>query len=187
MKYIVRKGFFDYEKEEKWLNEMSLKGMALSNYTWCRYVFEEVPNNQYIYRIEFLNKMPTHPESIAYLRFLEENGVECVATYRSWVYLRKKATEGPFDIYTDIDSIITHYMRIYTMWNTIMIVEFIAAFLNISIGLINLSIGEILGNFSYANIMIGFCLLPIGFLGFILGRPIRKKIKKLEKEKVIRE
>ena len=66
MKHTVRKIFLNYEKEEEWLNEMSAKGMALIYYSWCRYVFEETQNNEYIYRIELLEKSPTSAESIPY-------------------------------------------------------------------------------------------------------------------------
>jgi len=48
MKHIVRKAYWDYEKEEKWLNAMSAKGMALTDYSWCRYVFTETPCNEFI-------------------------------------------------------------------------------------------------------------------------------------------
>jgi hypothetical protein len=37
MKHVVRKAFFDFKKEEKYLNEMSVKGLALTDCTWCRY------------------------------------------------------------------------------------------------------------------------------------------------------
>lgn len=187
MKHVIWKAYWDFEKEEKWLNEMSAKGMALTDYSWCRYVFEETSNNQYVYRIEFLKDMPKHPESIAYLRFLEENGIECVASFMRWVYLRKKATEGPFDIYTDIDSKIKHYKRIYTMWNTLMFVEFAAGFANLLISIVNLNTGEKLGNFSYGNLIIGLCLTLLVFLFYRLGLPLREKIKRLEQEKTIRE
>ena len=187
MKHIVWKAYWDYEKEEKWLNEMSAKGMVLTDYSWCRYAFEETQNNQYTYRIELLENMPNHPESVAYIRFLEENGVECVATYMRWVYLRKKTSEGSFDVYTDIDSKIKHYKRIYALWNTLMIAESGAGLLNLSIGLTNLNINEKSGDFSYGNLIIGLCLILWGLLFFKLGFPIRKKIKKLEKEKNIRE
>ena len=187
MKHVVRKAFWDYEKEEKWLNEMSAKGMALTDYSWCRYVFEEAQPNEYTYRIELLENMPNHAESVAYIRFLEESGVECVATYTRWIYLRKKTSEGSFEIYTDIDSRIKHYKRIYTMWNTLTFVEFTAGLSNLVIGIVNLNIGEKLGNFSYGNLAIGFTLLPLGLLFYRLGRPLRRKIKKLEQEKTIRE
>ena len=187
MKYIVRKAYWDFEKEEQWLNEMSAKGMAFTDYSWCRYVFTDTPDNQYIYRIELLENLPTHAESIAYLRFLEENGVECVATYMRWVYLRKPASEGPFDIYTDIDSKIKHYQRVNRFLSTMMFIEFGAAAANLPVGIANLFIGERLGNFSFGNLIIGSVVLALGFLFLGLVIPIRKKIKKLRQEKAIHE
>lgn len=187
MKYVVRKAFWDYEKEEKWLNEMSAKGMALTDYSWCRYVFEETAPSQYTYRIDLLQNEPTHPEGVAYIRFLEESGIECVSTYRLWIYLRKNTSEGPFELYTDIDSKINHYKRIYAWWQTLMLIEFMAGFLNVIIGLINLGFHEKLGDFSYVNLAIGLPLLLLALLLYRLGRPLRRKIKKLELEKAIRE
>lgn len=52
MKQVIRKAFWNYEKEEHWLNTMSAKSLAMTNYSWCRYVFEEEPRGEYIYRIE---------------------------------------------------------------------------------------------------------------------------------------
>jgi len=68
-----------------------------------------------------------------------------------------------------------------------MCIEFMAGFINLIIGFANLNIGEKLGNFSYGNLTIGFCLIPLGLFFLKLGSPIRKKIKKLEQEKAIRE
>ncbi len=187
MKHVVRKAYWDFEKEERWLNEMSAKGMAFTDYSWCRYVFTDAPDNQYIYRIELLENLPTHPESIAYLRFLEENGIECVATYMRWAYLRKPASEGAFDLYTDIDSRIKHYQRINRFWNFLMLLEFGAAFANLSVGIINLSIETQPENLHYGNLVIGCVVLAFGLLFLALGVPIRRKIKKLRREKAIRE
>ncbi|MEA4869095.1 MAG: DUF2812 domain-containing protein [Christensenella sp.] len=187
MKFVVHKAIWDYEKEEQWLNEMSAKGLAFTDYSWCRYVFTEAPANQSIYRIELLENMPTHPQSQAYLRFLEENGVEFVSSYMRWVYLRKPASEGAFDIYTDIDSKIRHYQRIHLMWTTLMLAEFAVGLSNLAIGIVNLKIGERLGNFSYGNLIIGGCVVILGFLFLALGVPLRRKIKKLKLEQAIRE
>ena len=187
MKHIVRKAYWDFEKEEKWLNDMSAKGMAFTDYSWCRYVFSEAPNNAYTYRIELLENVPTHPESMAYLRILEENGVEFVSSYMRWVYLRKKAADGPFDIYTDIDSKIKHYQRVNRFLSSMMFLEFGAAAANLSIGIVNLIIDEQLGNFSYGNLIIGAVVLALGFLFLALDVPIRRKIKKLRQEKAIHE
>lgn len=187
MKYVVRKIYWDYEKEEKWLNEMSAKGLALVDYSWCRYVFVETPKNEYTYRIELLENLSTHAESIAYIKFLEENGVECVSAYMRWIYLRKKTCEGPFDVYSDIDSKIKHFKRVKLLWNTPMWVEFILGLINIIIGVINLILNERLGSYPLSNLIIGGSLILIGFSFFCLGVPIKNKIKKLEQEKAIRE
>jgi hypothetical protein len=187
MKHIVHKAYWDFEKEERWLNEMSARGMAFTDYSWCRYVFTDAPNSQYIYRIELLENPQTHPESIAYLRFLEENGIECVATYLRWVYLRKPASEGPFDLYTDLDSRIKHYQRINRFWNFFMILEFGAAFANLSVGIVNLSIETQAESIRFGNLAIGCAVLAFGLLFFAFGVPIRRKIKKLRREKAIRE
>ncbi|MFZ2538968.1 MAG: DUF2812 domain-containing protein [Oscillospiraceae bacterium] len=181
MKYIVHKPYFNYEKEEKWLNEMSAKGMALTDYSWCRYVFEDAPNNEFTYRLELLENFPSHAQSIAYLKFLEENDVKFVASYMRWIYLRKKSADGEFDIYSDIDSKIKHYKRILTLWYPIMLLEFVIGFNNLSIGTLHF------GELNYVNVFLGGLCVAFGI--FILGIsiPINKKIKKLKKEKEIRE
>ena len=187
MKHIVHKAYWDYEKEEQWLNDMAAKGLALSDYSWCRYAFEETPRGKYLYRIELLENMPSHPESQAYLRFLEENGVEFVTSYMRWVYLRRNAAEGPFDIYTDIDSKIQHFKRIRAFWNVMTAVEWSAGACNLAVGIANLEVNGRLGNFTNSNFVLGVLLMAAGLMFFLLGVPIRKKIRALKKQKAITE
>jgi hypothetical protein len=189
MDHVIRKIYYDYEKEENWLNEMSAKGMALTNYSWCKYVFTETPSNEYIYRLELLENLPTHSKSIEYIKFLEETGVECIATYMRWLYLRKKSSEGAFDIYSDIESKIKHYNRINVIWNTVMCLEFIASLFNIVIGISTFVIGYKLGTFRIGNfnILLSLPTFLFGLLFLSLGWQNRKKIKKLKLEKSIRE
>lgn len=187
MKHVIRKAFFDYEKEEKWLNEMSAKGLALTDYSWCRYVFEDAPANEYIYRIELLENLATHPESKAYIRFLEESGIECVSYYSRWIYLRKKASEGSFDIYSDIESKIRFYKRISAFWNTLMLSELIIGLSNIIIGITDSNMQFSAGNISPLNIILGGLITVVGLFFFKLGIPIREKIRKLQRENAIRE
>jgi len=200
MKHIVRKPYWDYMKEEAWLNEMSARGMALTDYSWCRYVFTDAEPGEYVYRIELLEHVPTHPESMAYIRFLEENGVECVATYMRWIYLRKKTAEGPFDIYSDIDSKINHYRRVNAFWNVLMYLEFGAALINIAVVVFYILFPpESIyyypahthvvrsSDFPTVNAICAGILIVIGLMFVRLGRPIRRMIRKLKKEKTIRE
>lgn len=181
MEHIVRKAFWDYEKEEQWLNEMAAKGWALKGYSWCKYVFEETPKNEYVYRIEFLDNLPAHPESGEYIAFLEENGIEHVASYTRWIYLRKKAAEGEFELYTDIGSKIKHYEKINTFWTTLALAEFAVCLVEIVIGL-NQS-----GRLFILNLVLSCMLAIMGILLLGLGIRIRKKIRRLHQEKAIRE
>lgn len=180
MKHIIRKPYWNYEKEERWLNEMAAKGLALTNYSWCKYVFENTPKGEYIYRIVLLDNTITHPESQKYIEFIEETGAEFVSSYMRWVYFRKKATDGAFDIYSDIDSKIKHYKKINVLWNTLVGIEFSVAAVNLSIGLSD--VGD-----NIVNTVLGSLLFALGCFFIAIGAPIRKKIRRLKKEKEIRE
>ncbi|MDZ4133364.1 MAG: DUF2812 domain-containing protein [Dethiobacteria bacterium] len=180
MKHAVYKIFFiwEHEKEENWLNEMSAKGLQLDNVGFCRYVFKDAEPASYNYRIELLNNLPSHAKSIAYIRFLEETGVEHIGSYFRWVYFRKKTADGPFNIYSDLQSKITHYRRI----------------LYLLLGLIPLSIfnlfnflPRILSSGRFSDYL--FCFLFLWF-GILIGKGIfsmTKKIRQLNKETSITE
>jgi hypothetical protein len=114
MSIIIYKWFWawNFDKEEKWLNEMSEKGLQLTDVKAIRYKFDEGKTNEYTYRIELLDNLPSSKKSRDYLRFLEETGVEMIGSYLRWVYLRKKKSEGDFDLFSDLDSRISHLTRI---------------------------------------------------------------------------
>ena len=54
---------------------------------------------------------------------MEETGVEVVQRWFRWVFLRKRAADGPFQIYTDIDSQIQVYRRIRQMFLFVLVLE----------------------------------------------------------------
>jgi hypothetical protein len=185
MKHIVRKAYSDFLKEERWLNEMAARGLMLTDYSWCRYVFAEGNPGEYTYRIELLENRPTHPESVAYIRFLEENGVECVATYMRWIYLRKKSSDGPFDIYSDIVGKIQHFQRVNALWTVLMCMEFGALLCNLLVVLAFVLSAD--APFPTANAVCVAILIPVEILLFRLVWLIRKMIRRLKQEKTIRE
>jgi hypothetical protein len=189
MKYIVRKAYWNYEKEEKWLNEMSAKGMALIDCSWCRYVFTDSEKGEYIYRIELLENLPSHIESVAYIRFLEETGVEFIASHMRWVYFRKKAVDGEFDLYSDSESKIRHFKRISMFWCIVAVVEFIAGGINLGAVILQAvnRIAVSQAPISEVNLMFGIICTLLGLVFAKLGLSVRRKIKRLKKEKEIRE
>ena len=182
MNTIIRKAYWNYEKEEKWLNEMSAKGLALTDYSWWKYAFTDCQPGEYIYRLELLRHRPEHPASQEYVQFMEDNCAEHIASYMRWVYFRKKASDGTFDIYSDADNRIKHYMRVLQLFAVFSIINIVCCLLNIRAGLLLPSQGGYM-NFIAAG-MNGF----IGIALFVsLCRPLVKKIRELKKGRVIRE
>ena len=187
MKHIIRIMSWDFDKEERWLNDMSAKGLALKYYSWCRYVFVDAPLNEYTYRIELLKYPPYHSESEEYIRFLNESGVEYITSNKRWIYLRKKTSDGKFDIYSDIHSKIKHYQRILKFWISSMMLDFAFGVFNIIIGLKNLSKSESWGLFPHSNLIAGILVILFGIYLLRLCLRLIKKINILQQERTVRE
>lgn len=184
MKRVIYRAFWDYEKEEKWLNTMAEKGWGLACYTWCRYVFEESTKGEYIYRIELLKKRPSHPESQDYLHFLEETGITCITTYISWVYLRKKASEGGFNLYSDAESRMEHYKRVNRIWIIFGFIEGLIGLANILLGIMN---GQADDQSRLFNVGSGLAALVIAAFFAKISLSLFRKINRLKSERMIRE
>ncbi len=139
--------YFNKDKETAWLNEMAANGYALKGFFAGFYQFEECQKGEYIYQIDFGNKMFSVNED--YRMFMEENGIEIVCLWGYWIILRKHANEGDFVLYTDVDSSIEHYTKILKMFKIVTIIELLFFMLE--------AIGAALGS-------------PVGLFGmFLLG------------------
>jgi len=175
MKYIYRKIFFDYENEERWLNEMSKKGLMLSDFTWGKYTFEECKPDMYIYKMELLKEPYDSPESMDYITALESSGVEVIASQMRWIYMRKRKSDGPFEKEYDRDFRSKHYEKVFLM-------SFIFMIINIAIGISNILIFD-RTDYGIFSLMIGIIMVLIGcVVGYSNVIPIYKKLKKIKKE-----
>ena len=176
------KCFINYEKEEEWLNEMSAKGFALIDFFLCRYVFADSTPGEFIYRIELLEHFSGHPESQRYLNFMTENGAEHIAFWHRWVYFRKKAEDGAFDIYSDIDSRVAHYKRVSTLFLCIGIAEICIGSSQFNFALNHILSGKPLALYSM-NILVLGLTWSFGVILLFMWNSLRKKIKKLKQAK----
>ena len=165
-KKTVWKWFFvwEFEKEEEWLNEMSREGWALCGVGICKYTFERCMPDEYTVRMEMRK-----PEE-GYIGFIEETGAEYIGRVTQWLYFRKRNEEGPFDLFSDIDSRIEHLNRIGSMIRLIGIANLMIGFAN--------SLNR--SNVGWLNLMCATLLM------YALGR-IRGKQEALEKERTLRE
>lgn len=193
MNHVVRKYFADFEKEEQWLNEMSAKGLALVEYSWARYVFEESAPGEYIYRLELLEEDPKKAKSAEYLQFMEETGAERVPAGKKpsgksvyvnprWVIFRRKSAEGAFTIYSDTDSKIKHYQRIYRLWISLAVMELIIGVFNIMLMFVNNPTA-----LNRVNLIMGLLLIVLALFFISISMPIRRKITNLQNDKLVRE
>lgn len=118
--------YFDKDKETEWLNEQAQKGLAMTGFFAGFYTFEKCEPGEYTYQVDFGEKF--FSISNDYREFMEENGIEIVQSWGYWILLRKKASEGEFKLYTDVDSSIEHYTKIRNLFKIVTIIELICFF-----------------------------------------------------------
>lgn len=121
--------FFNKDKETEWLNELAVRGYAMRSFFANFYTFDECTPGQYIYQIDFSPEFG-HVHS-AYREFMQETGVEIVCIWGFWVFLRKRAAEGPFELYSDVESTIDHYDKIRGLFRVCIILELICLLLEV--------------------------------------------------------
>lgn len=110
----VSKMFFiwDWEEEERWLNEMAAQGWHFVKYNFpFRYTFEQGEPNAYQYQLQAMEHRIGSHEGQAYLAFLRELNIEMVWSYLFWAYLRKPNDGRPFELFSDVQSKMKHMRR----------------------------------------------------------------------------
>jgi len=130
MRKVTYKLFWgwNYEKEDKWLNEMSAKGQQLVSVGLCRYEFEQGQPNQYTYCHELLQNPPPHPDGLEYIQFVEEMGAEHIGTVEGWAYFRRKSGEGEFTLFSDNASLASYNLRMLRTVFSVAIFQILLAF-----------------------------------------------------------
>lgn len=179
-KKIVYKAYYNFEKEEAWLNMMSAKGYNLISYTAIKYIFEKTNDTDYIYRIEYLDEGKSKDNLENYLEFLEESGIEFVSRYNNWIYLRCKANCGRFDLFTDLDSKIKHYKSILKTYTTLMLC-LLPIFISSMVSLNNNA------NISFLKFIYLLPIITIIIILFSVVLPTNRVLNNLNEEKKLRE
>ena len=179
MRRIVHKLIFvwDFDKEEQWLNEMAAKGLCLVGVGFCRYEFEDCEPGEYNICMQLLEKSVKDPESQKYIEFLESTGAEHIGTFTRWVYFRKKAELGPFELFSDNANRLKHLKSIISLIG-------IVSAMNLLIGAQNILMAFFIH--SYGN-LIGILNLALGIWGTWGTFRLIKKRDRLKKEELLFE
>lgn len=174
MRRIIHKWFWvwNFDKEEQWLNEMAAKGLCLVSTGFCKYEFEDCLPGEYQILMQLLDKLPHHPESQKYIEFLEDTGAEQVGSFTRWVFFRKKASLGDFNLFSDNAS------RVKYLTSMLSFITLVVA-LNLLIGLENLAIAMLTG---FPGNYLGFINLAIGLFGLPGTIKLWKKRNRIKKE-----
>ncbi|HHV28765.1 DUF2812 domain-containing protein [Acetivibrio mesophilus] len=125
--------YYDKDREQDWLQKMSSEGWALKKFFLGVYTFVPCKPGEYIYQIDLLENWDGDKEDFA--AFMEDSGVEVVSQWYRWVFLRKKAEDGPFEMYTDVESKINQYNRIKNFFLAALILEIGCFFIEINAAL----------------------------------------------------
>lgn len=156
---------WEFDKEEEWLNLMTQSGWLLDRVGFSTFHFIPCKPGEFIVRLEM------HRCDETYIRFMQETGAEFIGRMAQWIYFRKKAQDGAFDIFSDIDSRIGHLNRIGKILT--------------AIGGANLLIG--IANSASSASHLGFLnILCATLLMYALGR-IHGKKEALKKERLLLE
>ncbi|MBQ8527448.1 MAG: DUF2812 domain-containing protein [Lachnospiraceae bacterium] len=121
--------YWDKDAETKWLNEMADEGFAMTGFFAGFYKFEKTEKGKWRYQVDFGEKFGAVTED--YHEFMNEAGIEIVQNWGYWVILRKLASEGEFQLYTDVESSIEHYSKILTMFKVVFVIELLCLLMEI--------------------------------------------------------
>lgn len=174
MKKVKFRFYLDFEKEEKWINEMVQSGWHLEKFFLGRFTFTKGEPGDSIYRNEFITGMSVL-EKKEYFEFLKDSGITIVHESGGWVYMKKAAAEGPFEIYTDTKSKIDYYKRILNIF-------LVLFFVNLSLGIMNVNIYTDNSSIEIANASIGVINIAVALLIAVPIVKIMKRKKGLQEE-----
>ncbi|MFJ7640234.1 DUF2812 domain-containing protein [Peribacillus sp. NPDC097225] len=167
MKKVRYRFYLDYEKEEKWINEMAAHGWHLKKFSLGRFTFTKGEPGAFLYRNEFIMGK-SKSEMKDYFDLLKDSGITIIHEFGGWVYMKKVASEGPFELYTDTQSRIDYYTR---MLNVFLLLFFI----NVWSGIVNVGV---LGDQSlpeFFNSAVGILNIAVALL---IAIPIIKIIQR---------
>ena len=189
----------DPERIERQANEMAKEGWLLEKFGSLFSTYRRGAPGEYEYRVQVKE---AGIDRLTYIAELTEFGIEEIGSVGDLLVLRRKADGTPFDLYSDLDSLIAQqkkavrYLRagliMSFFWGSMMLMNVLTTLMNANV------IGRYAGvaaiRFSSAQIVLltaASLLLLVCIVGLIdcpVGlRRAKQKIAALEAERVIQE
>ena len=174
----------DYEKEEAFLNEMSRAGWNLTAVGFFRYIFRRGTPGEYLYKIDMVERTESDEVKESYFNFLTDCGIRVVGEFKDWIYLQKRAADGPFDTKNDTYAKLRQVNKVYSFSiRTVCNMMRIFAIIIILCGFLNkLAAGNMwLSDFS-EGLMLGIGISSVIALAIVwvpIITKLRRKVNKL--------
>ena len=172
----------EYEQEEQWINEMAKEGWNLTAVGLCRYIFRRGTPGEYIYKLDVVERTASDEVRESYFNFLTECNIRVVGELNDWLFLQKKAAEGPFDMKDDTYAKLRHINKIYsftmrTFSRLLTILALIALFCIVGLLITdNPSVDDF-----FRGILLGSSPTALIMLAVIWGRIINKLRRQVNK------
>lgn len=154
--------YYNKDTETVWLNKMAADGWALTGFCAGFYRFEQCEKGEYTYQVDLGEQL--FSVSSEYRELMEELGVEIVTLWGYWIILRKRTADGPFELYTDVESQIEHYTKILRMFKVVCILEIICMLIEVAGGLSGNPLGWVA-----AVLLASFVLVCVNAVGKTKG------------------
>jgi hypothetical protein len=176
----------DVEREEKWLNEMAAAGWLLEKWNGnFRYTFRRGERGAWLYKIDMIDEEERGLDGETHINFLNECGIEVAYRHKKWLFLRKRAVDGPFDTANDLYSRLRITNKVYSYSIRVLCYLVVSCFVTIAISMLGYNLLE--GNLRYffegISTGAGFGLV-LGLTFFFI--PAITKIRK-EMDRLVRE
>ena len=186
----------DPERIEEQANRMAKEGWLLEKFGSLFSTYRRGKAGEYEYRVQVKE---AGMDRLTYVAELAEFGIEEVGGVGDLLVLRKKADGTPFDLYSDLDSLIAQqkkavrYLRagliMSFFWGSMMLMNVLT-----TLNVIGWYAGKAAINFSTAKVLMlvaASLLLLVCIVGFVdcpRGlRRAKRKIASLEAERVVQE
>ena len=181
------------EEMERYLNKMSHEGWQCCEIVRDELRFVRGEQDEYIYRVQYFYES-RDGEKDDYLRTLGETGAALVGEYGEALILRKKTSDGAFELYSDLDSKIAALEKRRSHYRSGMIGALVMLLMWVEVNYRSISCNGFEGWLEtqtpvnmVLTVLIVAGLLAGGITGMISVRREGKKIEELKRRRMIEE
>ncbi len=100
---IAIKWFVDFDKEEKWINDMAKQGWAFWHTNGVIYRFKKCEPGEFIYQLDF-DERDKRGEVGDYVVFRTSCGDKFIHQWKRKIYWRRESAAGPFEAENNITA-----------------------------------------------------------------------------------